>query len=337
MPGQLGNWRRRPNSDSRAGQRADGGGGHCSGSSHSLAVKADGTVWAWGANDSGQLGISTVYHWSPTPIRVSDLCGVVSVAAGSSYSLAVKADGTVWAWGANESGQLGNGTQTGGRTPVSVSGLSGVVSVAAGWLLSIALKQDGTVWAWGEWGGGGSLFPIMASGLSGITAIAAGYRYTIALRSDGTVWTWDGLAVQVPSVSSVACVAAGRACDGFILLSGTGWVASRISRPLRSESPVGVKQVAGGIDFSFVLLDDGTAWSWGSNDSGQLGDGTLTENDSPRQVNGLVGVTAIAAGEHHSIALKDDGTVWTWGANKYGQLGDGSWLNRTDFRCRSVV
>jgi alpha-tubulin suppressor-like RCC1 family protein len=125
------------------------------GQGHSLALRSDGTVWAWGSNTggqeqeiSGQLGNDT-YASSNTPVKVSDLGGVEAISAGGSYSLALKDDGTAWAWGHNEFGQLGDGTNTDSSTPVRVSDLDGVKGIAAGGAHSLALKDDGTAWAWG--------------------------------------------------------------------------------------------------------------------------------------------------------------------------------------------
>ena len=113
---------------------------------HSLAVKADGTLWSFGQNGSGQLGNGTT-TFSTVPVQVTSLAGVVEVAGGSSHSLALMSDGTVWAWGLNTSGQLGNGTTASSSVPVQVSGLTGVLTIAAGSFHSMALKSDGTVWA----------------------------------------------------------------------------------------------------------------------------------------------------------------------------------------------
>ena len=122
------------------------------GEANSLALKADGTVWAWGSNSYGQFGngitLGTIASNS-TPVQVSDFSGVIAIAAGEANSLALKADGTVWAWGSNSYGQLGNGTTSDSSTPVQVMGLSGVIAIASGGYHSLALKSDGTVWDWG--------------------------------------------------------------------------------------------------------------------------------------------------------------------------------------------
>ncbi|MBI5299281.1 MAG: RCC1 repeat-containing protein, partial [Deltaproteobacteria bacterium] len=170
------------------------------GSSHSLALKSNGTVWAWGYNGSGQLGDGTTTE-RDTPVQVSGLSGVTAIASGNGHGLALKSDGTVWTWGYNTYGQLGDGTTTERHTPVQVLGsLSGVTAIAGGFSNnhSLALKSDGTVWAWGanDFGqlGDGTTTerhtPVQVSDLSGVTAIAGGSVHSLALKSDGTVWAW---------------------------------------------------------------------------------------------------------------------------------------------------
>lgn len=116
---------------------------------HTLAVKADGTVWAWGANYSNQLGNGSRTEFQATPVQVPNLPNIIKVASRYDHSLALARDGTVWAWGYNRSGQLGDGTTDIRRTPVQVSGLTDVIAIAASWAYSLAMKADGTVWAWG--------------------------------------------------------------------------------------------------------------------------------------------------------------------------------------------
>jgi alpha-tubulin suppressor-like RCC1 family protein len=116
----------------------------------SLAVKLDGTVWAWGGGWAGQLGDGTTTPSRNTPVQVSGLTNVIAVAAGYSFSVALKSDGTVWAWGLNDAGQLGDGTTTNRLTPVQVSGLTDVVSISAGISYCLAQKSDGTLWGWGD-------------------------------------------------------------------------------------------------------------------------------------------------------------------------------------------
>lgn len=167
------------------------------GLNHSLALIEDGTVWAWGRNQNGQLGHGHLGEfWYPA--KVESLAGIRMISAGADHSLALKSDGTIWAWGSNYYGQLGDGTNDQKTSPVMVSGLSGIVAISAGNGFSLALKTDGTVWAWGQnydnqLGDGtttGKMIPVQVSGLSGVIAIDSGYYHSAALKSDGTVWVW---------------------------------------------------------------------------------------------------------------------------------------------------
>jgi hypothetical protein len=260
-----------------------GGGGH------SLALKNDGTVWAWGYNYGGELGNGT-WNSSNVPVQVSSLTGITAIAAGDGgHSLALKNDGTVWAWGDNEYGELGNGTNTNSNVPVQVSGLTGITAIAGGVVHSIAVKNDGTVWAWGNNGNGqlgngtntNSNLPVQVSGLTGVTSIAGGLYHSLALKNDGTVWAW------------------GNNGNGQL---GNGTF-SNSNLPVQVSGLTGVTAIAGGNYHSLALKNDGTAWAWGNNDNGQLGNGTNTDSNLPVQVSGLTGVTAIAVGGLHSLAL----------------------------------
>jgi RHS repeat-associated protein len=175
------------------------GGGLPGAPGHSLALKNDGTVWAWGYGKSGQLGNGATTN-ALTPVQVSGLSGITAVAANGNNSYALKTDGTVWAWGDNGSGQLGNGSSAKtSSTPVQVS-LSGATGIAAGGAFAFAVKGDGTAWAWGNdsgWQlgdggmcGRGCSQPIQITGLSGIAAMSGGYTHGLAITSAGTVDGW---------------------------------------------------------------------------------------------------------------------------------------------------
>ena len=287
---------------------ATGGGGDLG-----LAVKNDGTAWAWGYNQTGQLGNGTTIN-SSVPVMVTNSTGTfAAVAGGGLYSLGLKSDGTVWGWGYNVAGSLGNGLGVNSSVPVQAIGVIGATAIAAGYYHSLALKNDGTVWAWGNnqvgsVGPGLSTHvhtPVQLSGLTGILAIAAGEWHSMALKNDGTVWTW-----------------------GYNLKSQLGYASPLIS-PTPSQVPglSGVTAIsAGGIGFhSLALKSDGTVVAWGYNSNGQLGNGTTTDSLTPVPVSGLTNVIAIAAGARHSIALRSDRRVWTWGYNALGQLGNCSY------------
>ena len=297
------------------------------GSGHTVALKNDGNVWAWGANWSGQAG--TGYHTDRnTPVKTLSLTGVVAIAAGadSLHTVAMKGDKTVWAWGSNNFGQLGDGTVVQRTTPVQVKDpsdptnfLTDIMAIAEGEYHTVALRNDGHVRAWGaNWLGqlgdgtyADSSTPVQASSLGGVAAIAAGEAHTLALKIDGTVWAWG-------------YNGSGQLGDG----TNTG-----SSTPIQVKDPsdlttflTGVAAIAAGAAHS-VALKNGAVWAWGDNRFGQLGDGTTTDSTTPVHVSSLSGITAVAGGFFHTVALRNDGTVWTWGDNEYGQLGDGTTIN----------
>ena len=154
------------------------------GDRHSLAVKSDGTVWAWGDNDGNLLGTGVTetcygsFPCTPYPAQVSGLTGVTAVAAGSGFSLALKSDGTVWAWGENRSGQLGISTTASSSRPVQVSGLNGVTVLATSGDHSLALRSDGTLWSWGR----NVTSPVRMAAFGGVVAIAAGPSHDLAVE-----------------------------------------------------------------------------------------------------------------------------------------------------------
>jgi alpha-tubulin suppressor-like RCC1 family protein len=320
-------------------------------------------VAAWGYNGSGQLGDGTTTYEALTPVEVHGLTGVTAVAARGGTSLALRRDGTVWAWGANSDGALGNGSTDDASAPVQVRGLTGATAIDTGGLFSMALRGDGTVWAWGfngdgELGNGtttDALTPVQVRGLTGVTAIAAGGRYSMALRSDGTVWAWGrnpagqlgngtttnaATPVQVRGLTGVVAIAAGYSHSLAVRGDGTIWAwgengdgelgnasTTNSLTPVQVRGLTGVATIAAGAVHSLAVRGDGTVWAWGHNHFGQLGTGTRNDASTPVQVPGLTGVTAIAAGASHSLALRDDGTVWAWGDNGLGALGTGT---RTD-------
>src|SRR5690348_6973235 len=247
---------------------------------HSLAVGSDGTVWEWGTilipPPEGWQGWGTENR--SVPVQVTGMSGALAVADGTMHRLALKSDGTVWSWGSNNSGQLGIGSRTTDVSvaPVRVSGLAGAVQIAAGSMHSVALTADGNVWTWGYngWGqlGNGtwnwSLAPARVPGLGGVIAIAAGYGHSLAVKMDGTVWAWGHNGW-------------GQLGDGNPATSGQN---PGPTIPVQVRGLTGVVAVAGGTIHSLALRNDGTVWAWGSNEYGQLGDGTTSHRSTPVQV-----------------------------------------------------
>jgi alpha-tubulin suppressor-like RCC1 family protein len=284
----------------------------------SAVLTDDGRVWTWGYEWHGVLGrklsiIDPITDQStPKPVEVSNgnLRNVTDIATGEAHVLALKDDGTVWTWGNNNYGQLGDGTTSDNGAPKQVSGLNNVKSIAAGLFYSVALKNDGTVWTWGynRYGqlGDGEFSryeprPVQVMGLSGIVKVYAGYNHNIAIDRNGNVWTWGS-----------------NDCGEL----GDGTNVSRCT-PIRLAGLAGIKDVALGSSYTVVLDGDGTVRAWGENYGGWLGDGTTTLQYSPVTVKGLDHVTSIATGEGISFAIRDDGTTRTWGLNSAGLMGNG--------------
>ena len=238
------------------------------------------------------------------------------IAAGSCFTVALKSDGTVWTWGDNCYGQLGNGTKTNSSIPIQITTLANITAVSAGGDYTIALKSDGTVWGWGrnfcgQLGDGSTTertTPVQVSGLSNVTAIAtvgavwaAHFYHTVALKSDGTVWAWGNISAQ---------------------FSDSTMFNQKV--PVQFSGLNNVTAISAGECITVALKSDGTVWTIGENSQGQLGDGTWNNSFTPVQVSSLTNVTAISTGYYYSIALKSNGTVWGWGSNDHGQLGDGA-------------
>jgi alpha-tubulin suppressor-like RCC1 family protein len=251
------------------------------------------------------------------------------IACGCHTTILLKEDGTVWAWGRNSFGALGNGSEIDSPAPVQVSGLIGVTAISAACEYNIALKSDGTVWSWGsnEYGGLGngsktnSNIPVLAAELTGVTAITGGSDHTLALKSDGTVWSWGN--------NSFGQIADGTKNNEF---SKNDPDNDQLT-PVQVPGLTGIKAIAASRGHSLALKTDGTLWAWGRNDLGQLGDGTNQERVTPVQVRDpegtgfLTDITMIAAGGSYggnSAAIRSDGTLFLWGDNNDGQLGDGS-------------
>jgi len=169
------------------------------GADHSLALTREGTVFAWGRNTSGQLGTGQSGHINPVPKEIASLTGIMEIAAGDNHTIALKQDRTtIWAWGSNAYGQIGDGGKQDRLKPVQVSGISGIKRIAAGNDHTIAVKDDGSVWTWGRNTSGSQEIrttPIQIKGVNNAIAIGGGGAnrdsYTLAIHQDGTVWKWD--------------------------------------------------------------------------------------------------------------------------------------------------
>lgn len=282
-----------------------------------LALKADGSLAAWGDNSLGQLGQGNLTTPQVTAVAVPGLSNMVAVAAGGLHTLAVDPFAQVWSWGQNNAGQLGIGSTTDASSPVLVTDTNlslGVRFVSAGIGFSLALHQDGYVYAWGDnnygqIGNGKTQVYSYTSPIKGPTvkfnSMAAGGYHGLALtRNPGTVYAW------------------GRGDNGQLGLGAN--VNSYTAKTVSNLTANSFTAVAGGLGHSMALKNDKTVWAWGRNDFGQLGNGTSISANRPVQISGLTNIVAIAAGKLHSMALDANGRVWTWGYNNAGQLGRGT-------------
>jgi hypothetical protein len=251
--------------------------------SDTFAVKSDGSVWAWGANESGQIGDGTTTRRS-SPVQLQGVSGVSAIATGTDHALVLRSDGTVWAWGRNTAGQLGNGTTANSLSPAPVPGLTNVIAIAAGNEHSLAIKADGSVWAWGlnnagQLGDGTTTSrttPVRVLQVAGATAIAAGGLHSLALGSDGRLWAWG--------------------YNEFGQL-GDGTTLDRATPVVIVANASDVAAISGGLTHSLIVKRDGSVLGWGTNNSGELGDGTLA--------NRLVSVVARRENGAGSIAAGD--------------------------------
>ncbi len=235
----------------------------------------------------------------------------IAVAAGSYHSAAIAGDGTVWTWGRNNYGQLGDGTTDDDYVPAEALGVTGATAIAAGTGHTMVLLSDGEIWSWGRNNYGqlgsdnipDSATPTLVATIDDAVAIAVGSEHSLAVRSNGSVWTW------------------GRNSQGQLGYGVADWNAHRVPEQVNGLS--GALGVAAGWGHSAAVLNDGTVWGWGDNDEGQLGDDTNINRYYPVQTTEMVDATAVACGSFHTVALMGDGTLMSWGRNSEGQLGNG--------------
>jgi len=295
------------------------------GGRHTMALLNDGSVWTWGSDVSGKLGDNQVCvdyndfsHDSLVPLRVHGpgnigyLNSIVAISAGESHNMALRSDGTVWTWGWNALGQLGDGTTNDAHTPVQVTVISNVVAISGRGYHCLALESDGSLWAWG-WNGGGQLgdgtttqssVPKRVAGITNPVMISAAYKTSLVLMSNGTVKIW------------------GTDSKGEL---GQGSFHGSSYSPITVPGLSNVVSISGDFQEPEALLSNGTIWMWGWNNLGQLGNGTTNDTCVPGPVLGLTNmIFAGQTGDRNNCAIDGNHVVYTWGRNYNGQLGIGT-------------
>lgn len=287
--------------------------------SHHAGIKSDGTLWLWGFNANGQLGDNTITHRSSPVQTVAGGTNWQQVAVGKYATAALKTDGSLWTWGNNAYGQLGDNTKTHRSSPVqTVSAGTTWKKVSCGDLHMAAIKNDGSLWVWGGNSVGNlgdntvvnKSSPVQTvTGGTTWRSVSAGNDFTASVKTDGTLWLMGfndtgqlGDNTIVNKSSPIQTVTA-----------GTTW-----------------KSVSAGDKHTLAIKTDGSLWTWGRNFYGQLGDNTKTHRSSPVQtVSGGNNWVVIATGYGASASIKTDGSLWLWGYNSYGGLGDNAITNKS--------
>ncbi|MCL2411413.1 MAG: hypothetical protein FWC97_07195 [Treponema sp.] len=291
------------------------------GQTHSAGIRDDRSLWTWGNNFSGHLGDGTAIQQT-TPIQIrSDITWLsVSAAKNGNHTLAISTDGSLWAWGSNSNGQLGDGTMTNHHVPIQIPGTWKYIS--AGTNSSFAINSDGELWAWGHQQNGrlgdgvdtntNRLTPVQI--LPGTTwrSVAAGNTHTVAIDTDGELWAWGaGGAGQMGNGSTTA----------------NNPLPVPVGTPAQQADPDWLwESVSAGNDFAVAIREDGTLWAWGAGGSGRLGNGATGNQNAPVEI--LSDILSASTGHEHALSVSNDGTIQAWGAGANGRLGNGATGNQ---------
>ena len=286
------------------------------GGNHSLAIDADGNLWAWGENFIGQLGDGTTEDRF-TPVRIMSGTVFQKISAGYHHNLAICVQGNLWAWGDNTHGQLGNGDfgwDNYSSKPIRIMPETTFLQISAGERHSLSIDSHGNLWAWGsnlsgQIGDGTYDWslprPIPTHIMQGFafSLISAGFGHNLALDLEGQLWAW------------------GRNFQGQI---GDGTTDDRLT-PVPIKPDTTIKQISAGSDHSLAIDSSGNLWAWGRNFEGQLGNGTTYARHLPVHIMQGTAFTSISASWSHNLAIDVHGNIWAWGRNDEGQIGDGTY------------
>ncbi|NBL63692.1 T9SS type A sorting domain-containing protein [Flavobacterium sp. NST-5] len=292
----------------------------CANFSSSFAIKTDGTLWAWGWNSDGDLGLGTTTTAQHTPIQVGTDTNWQTISSSDDFCLALKTDGTLWAWGKNNFGQLGDNSTINKIVPTQIGTDTDWQLISAGHSHSLALKSNGTLWAWGynpngRLGDGTNIARLVPTQIGTATnwqKIDAGNGHSFAIKTDGTLWAW------------------GTNTSGEF---GTGTLPLIANVPIQLGTDTNWKEVSASQWFSYAIKSDNTLWSTGRSNEGQLGNGTNSSTNVLvfTQVGTSSDTDKIVTGFLHVLAKNQDGFISGTGENNRGQLGDGTTTNKNIF------
>jgi alpha-tubulin suppressor-like RCC1 family protein len=286
-----------------------------SGHNFTCARKTNGSIWCWGSNDQGQLGTASAGAYESIPVQVSGINWASRISAGRTHACAITSGGTVKCWGANDFGQLGDGSTTSSTGPVTALGLISATEISANIFSTCALRSDGTVWCWGNnaygsvgdgTSGNNKLQPTQVSSITDAIAIGNGGYHACAVLTNGQARCWG---------------------QNFFGQVGDGTTVQRTT-PVAVSGLSGITRISAGGGSSCALGSDSKVRCWGLNASGQLGDGTSANRSTPVTVLGPAGsqlsnATSISVGTSHACAVRTDGSTRCWGSDDFEQLGDG--------------
>jgi alpha-tubulin suppressor-like RCC1 family protein len=279
-----------------------------------------GQLWAWGSNSSGSIGDNTTVKKSSPVQTIAGGSDWTKISGKENHKVGMKTDGTLWLWGQNNAGQLGDDTTVNKSSPVqTIVGGTNWSSVACGGNHTAAIKTDGTLWLWGQnsyaqLGDDTNVSkssPVQTiAGGTNWSSVSCGREHTAAIKTDGTLWLWGWggsgrLGDNTTNVSTSSPVQT--------IVGGNNW-----------------SSVSCGRDHTAAIKTDGTLWVWGLNNAGQLGDDTTDNKSSPVQT--IVGGTnwsKVDGGYSVTAAIKTDGTLWLWGQNYDGNLGDDTTVSKS--------
>ena len=280
----------------------------------SFGIKTDGTLWSWGNGTNGVLGLGNTTNYS-SPKQIGALTNWLQISSGAYYGTcsAIKTDGTLWSWGRNESGQLGQGDIISRSSPTQIGSLTTWYYVSVSQDHVLAIKTDGTLWSWGnnQYGQLGLGNITKYSSPKQVGSLTSWLRLTggvyqggtgLAIKTDGTLWSW------------------GLNNTGQLGLGNVTFYSS----PKQVGSLTNWSKITGGGRSTLAIKTDGTLWSWGNNSQGQIGLGNRTNYSSPKQVGALTSWSSVNVPYQFCVATKTDGTLWAWGQNNNGQLGLGN-------------